>query len=667
MKRTVTSIVFFLAALVGVQQSFAQKASSQSYAYLKSHGLLDGYTNNQLIAMQSYDALHPIAVAPVRSNNPVPVIQSQVLVAGPDTTICGGSVTLNATLLSAVPTNISLFDDEWSNVINLPFSFTFYGTSYNQILIGSNDVIKFGTTASLTPLVNQYCTWPISAAVPTPNPADMENTVMGPWQDINPGVGGTIGYATVGTSPNRIFVVEYCDVPMFSCTADLYTTQIQLYEGSNVIETHILNKPLCATWNGGAAIHATQNATGTIANVVPGRNFPSQWTAMNDGKQFTPNGPNAYTIAPIAFNPVLLSSATISWYLNGNLIGTGNTITVTPSVTSDYIAQASGSCGNYVYSDTATVTIGGNLGTVTIVPASATVCAGGSVQLTASATGATSYSWSPATDLNNANIANPVSTPSATTTYTVTASNANGCSSTATVTVNVGGQGPVVSVAATGGSCNAGVILVGWTGTPVTISATAPGAVSYVWSPNGETTQSIDVTSGGIYCVTAADANGCTGSSCDTVPTGVNVACGHNGDKVILCHVPPGNPGNPVTICIAASAIPNHLANHPGDCVGPCSLYYAPRYSEILNTIDEKGFFAEAYPNPFTNSFQLHMIIAPDVPVTVNVHDVTGRLIENYTDVTEQTQIGSKLAKGVYTIDVIQGADHQMLHLVKSN
>ena len=39
---------------------------------------------------------------------------------------------------------------------------------------------------------------------------------------------------------------------------------------------------------------------------------------------------------------------------------------------------------------------------------------------------------------------------------------------------------------------------------------------SYLWSPNGETTQSILVTAGGNYSVTVTDVNGCTGSSSPT-------------------------------------------------------------------------------------------------------------------------------------------------------
>jgi len=41
------------------------------------------------------------------------------------------------------------------------------------------------------------------------------------------------------------------------------------------------------------------------------------------------------------------------------------------------------------------------------------------------------------------------------------------------------------------------------------------------------------------------------------------------GDKVCLCHVPPGNPGNAHTICVGAPAVNAHL-NH-GDSLGECS------------------------------------------------------------------------------------------------
>ncbi len=62
-------------------------------------------------------------------------------------------------------------------------------------------------------------------------------------------------------------------------------------------------------------------------------------------------------------------------------------------------------------------------------------CTQGSSQL--SATGAASYTWSPATNLNSSSISNPVANPAITTLYTVTGKNLNGCSNSDTVIVKV--------------------------------------------------------------------------------------------------------------------------------------------------------------------------------------------------------------------------------------
>jgi hypothetical protein len=42
---------------------------------------------------------------------------------------------------------------------------------------------------------------------------------------------------------------------------------------------------------------------------------------------------------------------------------------------------------------------------------------------------------------------------------------------------------------------------------------------------------------------------------------------GRGQDKVTICHVPPGNPGNAHLITIGFPAVAHHLANHPGDFI----------------------------------------------------------------------------------------------------
>ena len=54
------------------------------------------------------------------------------------------------------------------------------------------------------------------------------------------------------------------------------------------------------------------------------------------------------------------------------------------------------------------------------------------------------------------------------------------------------------------------------------------------------------------------------GTACSDFP------CGRKGRKAEICHVPPGNEREMRTLCIAPSAVPAHLRNHPGDHCGPC-------------------------------------------------------------------------------------------------
>ncbi len=236
-----------------------------------------------------------------------------------------------------------------------------------------------------------------------------------------------------------------------------------------------------------------------------------------------------------------------------------------------------------------------------------------------------------------------------------------GCSSMSQTATIVLGGGPIASIV-TGGGC--GSIL--FNGGSITLTGTASNAVSYLWSPGGQTTATIQVTQAGTYCVTAFDVSGCPSDApaCTTV-NAVDITCGQHGQKVILCHVPPGNPGNPQTLCIAPSAVPAHIANHPGDCLGPCSLYF-PRLSSTAYDDDlSSSFYIAAYPNPFSGTFSLEIFNSTSDVMNVYVYDMLGNVVETDNDVNENTQIGSHLAKGIYFVVAEQGADMQRLRIVK--
>lgn len=132
------------------------------------------------------------------------------------------------------------------------------------------------------------------------------------------------------------------------------------------------------------------------------------------------------------------------------------------------------------------------------------ICTGQSTTLTAS--GATTYSWSPAAGLNTTTGANVTATPASTTTYSVTGT-ANGCNGNATVTVTVNPFPTVTVSPATTTVCSG-----------VTTTLTASGASTYTWSPstglNTTTGASVDATPSvtTTYTVTG-DNNGCTATA----------------------------------------------------------------------------------------------------------------------------------------------------------
>ena len=180
-------------------------------------------------------------------------------------------------------TSIPVMDDQYSNPIQMPFSFCFFGNVYNQVLVGANGVIQFDTS-----LAGGYCQWPVATAIPSVS--DPVNAIFFPWQDLFWDSTYRFYYNVYGAAPNRKFVLSIYHSPMYSCVATkFFTGEVMLYETTNVIEMHIQRKDLCISWNGGYAIEGIQNSSGTQAAVVPGRNFPTQWTASNDAWRFSPN------------------------------------------------------------------------------------------------------------------------------------------------------------------------------------------------------------------------------------------------------------------------------------------------------------------------------------------------------------------------------------------
>jgi len=122
-------------------------------------------------------------------------------------------------------------------------------------------------------------------------------------------------------------------------------------------------------------------------------------------------------------------------------------------------------------------------------------CEGTTVTLDAGG-GYIAYLWSPGSETTQ--------TIDVTTggTYSVTVTDANGCQGTDDIDITFY-TNPTPTITADPGTevCE---------GETVTLDA-GPGFIAYVWSPGGETTRTIDVTTGGNYSVTVTDGSGCQG------------------------------------------------------------------------------------------------------------------------------------------------------------
>lgn len=240
--------------------------------------------------------------------------------------------------------------------------------------------------------------------------------------------------------------------------------------------------------------------------------------------------------------------------------------------------------------------------TVTITPPSATICKKASVGLVAS--GATTYTWAPATGLNVTTGTTVTAKPNSTTTYTVTGTTGGGtCTNTVKVTVN-----PAPTATATAAPCSGGAVLLTRSGTPTT-------GVTFQWFKGataiaGATNSTYSATKSATYKVKVT----ITATGCNVTSKGVAVT--------ISCKL--------------------------GDAAAA-------------------QFNADAFPNPFANSVTINISSGSSELANVKLMDFSGRLVHEYKNVDPSApfEINEDLAPGVYFVRVNQGSNEKMIKVVK--
>jgi gliding motility-associated-like protein len=169
-----------------------------------------------------------------------------------------------------------------------------------------------------------------------------------------------------------------------------------------------------------------------------------------------------------------------------------------PVITTDYIVTVSDASG---CADTSRVRVFVQPAPPADAGADVAICTGSSTQLSAS--GGSTYNWSPVNGLSDPTLADPVANPQADALYFVTVTDANGCTAADSVQVTVLPL-PLVDAGEDQALCRTeGIPLMG------------SGAITYTWTPvTGLSDPSVadpiaspDVTT--TYLLTGSDANGC--------------------------------------------------------------------------------------------------------------------------------------------------------------
>lgn len=453
---------------------------------------------------------------------------AQGIVAYPDTTICSAEpVWLHATVDGSYGTesyvyeNIpfapepvggtvhNMVDDTHIGPFSIGFDFCYFGEVYDKFYIASNGWISF-----LPPSGAMDVNWTPDGPIPDAAADVPKAAIFAPWTDWHSGLcTNCIFHEVVGTAPNRKLIVSYDEVPLFSCTGFEGIFQIVIYETSNKIENHLTHVDVCAAWDLGIATQGIINEDGTEAFTIVGRNA-TDWSADDESWVWLPSAINWYETA------------------TGTFLGTGDSIEVTPGVTTTYTAEVL-LCDGTTYSDEVTVTISTPYDIA--IDVQNIVCNGdNNAWIDVDVTGNTNpvtYLWSTGSVEDSIYDLGPG-------VYSVTIQEEDGCAIVQEITITEPAELLLDTVSTVDVTCfggNDGVVILNADG----------GVQPYIFSYDGvnwQTDSNFIAMEAGLYTFFVKDANGCTVSFLNVIvdePDPIAVDAGPNftieyGSSVVL-------------------------------------------------------------------------------------------------------------------------------------
>lgn len=242
--------------------------------------------------------------------------------------------------------------------------------------------------------------------------------------------------------------------------------------------------------------------------------------------------------------------------------------------------------------------------------------------------------------------------------WTVTDIHGNVSTDSTNITVNPSLSVGIPDVFAVSKGADANTIYVGYGPSSLSIQAIASGGTApytYSWNTTPvKTTQTVNVNQAGNYTVITTDDRGCNATA-SIVTKMVNVRCGNENDKVIVCH------NSDKTLCISYDDVID-LLNH-GDKLGVCSETTNSSITERLADVNSASIVI--YPNPLVNSFKINVNkLQPNA--TIQLYNEYGVLVASYSLTKLSQEISLKgMASGVYFVNVKNGDSFLTQKMIK--
>jgi hypothetical protein len=187
--------------------------------------------------------------------------------AGTYNEITGGTVIATAEVGGSGVTSL---DDVLYPNTPIPFLFGFNGRRYNQVTVTTNGYLIIGGTATMS-----YT--PVSSTTV----ADGSIAILGRdlQGNVTDGNLGEIRYETLGSAPNRIYVVQWKNFRRYNLTGESYNFQIHLKEADNSIDMVFGNMLVNFT----STTHPQLGLRGLTSADYINRSVTTDWTASTAG------------------------------------------------------------------------------------------------------------------------------------------------------------------------------------------------------------------------------------------------------------------------------------------------------------------------------------------------------------------------------------------------